>query len=153
MDHNRVIGRDGGMPWHLPADLSHFKQTTLGKSVIMGRKTYESIGRPLPGRQNIVISRRPDFLAVGCELAASLDLALELAHSAEVMIIGGGEIYLLALPLANRLVITVVNTIVDGGQVWFPEIEPGLWLETSRKHRPADRDNPFDLEFVEYLRK
>lgn len=153
MDHNQVIGRDGHMPWHLPADLRHFKHTTLGKSVIMGRKTYQSIGRPLPGRQNIVISRRPDFQAVNCELATSLELALRLAQSPEVMIIGGGQIYRLALPLASRLVITEVDTLIDGGQIRFPEIEPDLWLETGREHRPADRHNPFDLEFVEYRRK
>ena len=153
MDHNRVIGRAGEMPWHLPADLSHFKQTTLGQSVIMGRGTYLSIGRALPGRQNIVISRQPGFQAVGCELAATLDLALQLAQSLEVMIIGGGEIYRLALPIATRLVITEVDTRIDGGQVWFPVIDSGLWLETDREHRPADRDNPFDLEFVEYRRK
>lgn len=153
IDRNRVIGRGGGMPWHLPADLRRFKQTTLGTSVIMGRKTYESIGRPLSGRQNIVISRQSDFAANGCELASSLDLALRLAQRPELMVIGGGEIYRLALPIADRLLITEVDTCINGGQVRFPKIEPHVWLEINRAHRAADCDNRFDLEFVEYQRR
>ena len=153
MDKNQVIGRDGDMPWHLPADLHHFKQTTLGRPVIMGRKTWQSIGRALPDRQNIVISRTTGFEAPGCELANSLDAALQLAQGLEVMIIGGGEIYQLAMPLASRLVITEVDTVIEGGQVWFPEIDPDLWLETARTSHPADSKNRFDLEFVEYHRQ
>ena len=153
MDQNRVIGRDGDMPWHLPADLRHFKQTTLDRPVIMGRKTWQSIGRALPDRQNIVISRTTGLQAPGCELANSLDAALQLAQGLEVMIIGGGEIYQLAMPLASRLVITEVDTVIEGGQVWFPEIDPDLWLETARTSHPADSKNRFYLEFVEYQRQ
>ena len=153
MDQNRVIGRDGDMPWHLPADLRHFKQTTLDRPVIMGRKTWQSIGRALPDRQNIVISRTTGLQAPGCELANSLDAALQLAQGLEVMIIGGGEIYQLAMPLASRLVITEVDTVIEGGQVWFPEIDPDLWLETARTSHPADIKNRFSLEFVEYQRQ
>lgn len=153
MDRDRVIGRGGDMPWHLPADLAHFKQTTMGKSVIMGRKTYQSISRPLPGRQNIVISRQVDFLATGCQVADSLDRGLGLAQTTEVMIIGGGEIYRLAMPIASRLIITQVDTRVIGGQVWFPEIKLSVWRELHRQRRVADKPNAFDLEFVEYQKK
>ena len=100
MDNARAIGVDGSLPWHLPADLKHFKQTTIGKSVVMGRRTFEEVGRPLPGRQNIVLSRTLARAPKGCELAAGLKQALALAKSAEVMIIGGGEIYRAALGLS-----------------------------------------------------
>jgi dihydrofolate reductase len=153
MDRNRVIGRDAGMPWHLPADLAHFKKTTLGKPIIMGRKTFESIGRALPGRQNIVISRQAGLEMPGCERVVSLESALSSAKGREAMIIGGGEIYALAMPVASQLYITEVDTLIEDGEVWFPVIDPDSWLETDRVHRPADGDNPFDLDFVEYHRK
>lgn len=122
MAENRVIGRDNQMPWHLPADLRHFKSVTLGKPVIMGRKTFESIGRPLPGRRNLVISRNTEWQADGVETVNSLDAALALvnAHD-EVMIIGGGQLYRDALPLAHRLYLTHIELNVDDADTWFPD--------------------------------
>ena len=104
LGRNRAIGLDGRMPWHLPSELQHFKRTTMGKALVMGRKTWQAIGRPLPGRQNIVISRNPAFKATGIDVADSLERAIEIARSEEVMIIGGGQLYEQALPLADRIV-------------------------------------------------
>ena len=107
MGKNRAIGMNGRMPWHIPAELQHFKKATMGKTIVMGRKTWQAIGRPLPGRQNIVVSRNPDFQAKGVDSATSLDDAAAKSESDEVMIIGGGQLYALALPLAKRLVLTL----------------------------------------------
>ena len=118
---NGVIGRDNALPWHLPEDLRYFKRVTLGKPIVMGRRTFESIGRPLPGRTNIVISRDPGFAAVGIEVAASLDAALQLASgAAEVVVIGGAEIYRLAIPRADRLYVTEVHTEPAGDALLPP---------------------------------
>ena len=120
MGKNRAIGLDGRMPWHLPAELQHFKKTTMGKTIVMGRKTWQAIGRPLPGRQNIVVSRNPGFLAEGADLAASVDDAVAMSESDEVMIIGGGQLYALALPSATRMVLTLID-IEPEADTWFPE--------------------------------
>ncbi len=137
-----VIGRDGGLPWHLPADLKHFKALTMGKPIVMGRKTYQSIGRPLPGRDNIVISRDPDFTAPGCRLVGSLGAALEAAGQApEIMIIGGARIYALALPLAHRIYLTDIEIEVEG-DAHFPPIELDEWRESNRVAFPAKDDKP-----------
>ena len=152
MDRNRLIGRDNTLPWRLPEDLRHFKATTLGKPVIMGRKTWESIGRPLPGRRNIVVSRNPDYPLQGAERAASLDAALTLAEDTgtdEIFVIGGGDLYRQALPRARRLYLTEIDASHEG-DAWFPEIPPGEWREVAREeHRAAD-GLPF--AFVRYER-
>jgi dihydrofolate reductase len=153
MDRHRVIGRDGDMPWHLPADLAHFKTITMGLPIVMGRKTWASIGRPLPGRQNIVITRDRDSQIDGCDVANSLEQGIKLAEKDPVMVIGGGEIYRMAMPVADRLFITEVNTSVADGDTVFPEIEPNHWHQIRRQTRPADDKNAFELAFVEYVRR
>ena len=128
-DLKRVIGKDNRLPWHLPADLKRFRALTTGKAVVMGRSTYLSIGRPLPQRTNIVLSRDPTFRAEGCETSTSLAAALALgAHThAEVMIIGGAQVYGEALPMADRLVLTVIHACFEG-DAWFPAVPSHEWV-------------------------
>lgn len=123
-DPNGVMGVNNDLPWHIPEDLKYFKETTMGKAMVMGRKTYESIGRPLPGRLNIVITRNPDYQAEGVEVVQSLDKAIEIAreYAEEVMIIGGAEIFKLSMPLADRLYITEVHEEYDG-DTFFPSYQ------------------------------
>jgi len=147
MGRNRAIGLDGKMPWHLPGELQHFKATTMGKSIVMGRKTWESIGRPLPGRQNIVISRRADYPQQGFDLCASLQEAIAAAHSDEIMVIGGGELYSQALPLASRMVLTLVDC-EPAADTWFPVWDAADWQEISRQFKPSDERNPHACEIV-----
>ncbi|MFB0934610.1 MAG: dihydrofolate reductase [Propionivibrio sp.] len=132
---NRVIGKDNQLLWHLPGDMRHFRETTRGKPVIMGRRTWESLPekfRPLPGRLNVVVSRDPRYAAPGATLAGSLEDAIEIAGSAEeTFVIGGAELYRQALPFANRLYLTEIAADF-GGDTWFPEIHPEDWRETSR---------------------
>jgi len=146
---NHVIGADGGMPWRLPADLKHFKQLTLGHPVVMGRRTFESIGRPLPGRRNIVVSRSLDQAPEGCELARSLDQALAGANS--MMVIGGGELYAQALPRARRLELTLIDATPEG-DTRFPEWRPRDWQLVSMRVRPADQANRYRLVFLSLVR-
>jgi len=146
MAENRVIGMDGKMPWHLPGELELFKRRTMGKPVIMGRKTWESLGRALPGRANIVITRQPGYLAPGGHAAASLSAALALAEdlaggAIEAMIIGGAEIYAQALPLARRIYLTEVHAAPEG-DVLFPEFDPAEWRETERRDFPGEGEAP-----------
>lgn len=129
---NGVIGRDGTIPWRLPADLHHFRELTTGHAVIMGRKTYESIGRPLPGRVNIVITRQPVYRAEGVLIAHSLGMALDMAGGREVFIAGGGEIYAQALSIADRLYLTILDADFAGDTL-FPAIPPQAFREISRK--------------------
>ncbi|MEQ8250832.1 MAG: type 3 dihydrofolate reductase [Oceanibaculum nanhaiense] len=138
---NRVIGQGNGLPWRLPGDLKFFKATTLGKPVVMGRKTFQSIGKPLPGRPNIVVTRDPGFAAEGVHVARDIESALDLAatlaretDAGEVMVIGGAEIYAQALPRLDRLYLTEIDAEI-AGDAYFPEIEPRAWRE-------ADRSNP-----------
>ena len=150
---NGVIGTAGTMPWHISEDFRHFKEVTLGHSVVMGRKTYESIGRPLPRRRNIVITRNTDLRIEGCEMATSLEAALAMCEGEEeVFVIGGGEIYRQAMPLAHRLYITHVGMSVEG-DTRFPDIAPEVWREVSREEfeRGADFEHPF--AFVNYERR
>lgn len=158
MAENRVIGRDNQLPWHLPNDLKHFKQTTLGKPVIMGRKTYESIGRPLPKRTNIVITRSHHFKADGVIVVHSLTEALEAAKNSEtdashdeVVIIGGAQIYQQALPLADRLYVTQVGAHVDG-DAYFPEFDWGHYQQIDLIEYPADEANPYPYSFGTWKR-
>jgi dihydrofolate reductase len=150
MDRNRVIGRDNALPWHLPPDLKRFKALTMGKPVIMGRKTHESIGRPLPGRRNIIISRNPFYKAEGCETAGGLEQALALvADAEEAMIIGGTELFQSALPLARRIHLTLIDADF-AGDARFPEYDPAAWRVTSEeKHRYQEGDADFEYRFLQ----
>ncbi|MGH8224698.1 MAG: type 3 dihydrofolate reductase [Gammaproteobacteria bacterium] len=150
---NGVIGRGGEMPWHLPADLAHFKRITMGKPIVMGRRTFEAIGRALPGRRNIVVSRNADFKASGVERAANLEAALALADDAEeVMVIGGGELYRAALPFAQRIHLTRIQAKIEG-DTFFPEFDASEWHETAREERTADEKNAYTLTFLTLERK
>ena len=132
---NGVIGRDGGLPWHLPEDLRHFKAVTMGHAIIMGRKTWDSIGRALPGRHSIVITRQVAFEAKGADVVQSLEAALEAAVAAgdeEPCIIGGASLYQMTLPIASRLELTEVDAVVEGDTM-FPELDEAAWTETGRR--------------------
>ncbi|SEB76909.1 dihydrofolate reductase [Paramicrobacterium humi] len=129
MGRNRVIGTDGGMPWHLPDDLKHFKSVTMGTTMIMGRRTFDSIGRPLPGRRTIVVTRDETWQRDGVDTAFSLGAALALAGDGAVSIVGGGEIYAQSLPLADRMELTFIDASPDG-DTFFPEWEAADWTET-----------------------
>jgi dihydrofolate reductase len=154
MASNGVIGRENRLPWRLPEDLRYFKRTTLGKPVIMGRKTFESIGRPLPGRPNIVVSRSVDWSAPGVTVADSMESALDSARALaavsgaeELMVIGGAQIYAAALPLASRLYVTEVHAAV-AGDTWFPPVNPAEWREIAREEHAATADNLYAYAFV-----
>ncbi|NNN48893.1 type 3 dihydrofolate reductase [Vibrio sp. 2-2(8)] len=147
MADNRIIGKDNQMPWHLPADFAWFKRCTLGKPVIMGRKTYESIGRPLPGRHNIVISRDASLAIDGVSIVSSIEEAIEVAgHVDEVMIIGGGSIYQACMPQANKLYLTFIDLNIEG-DTQFPEWG-GEWQEVHREMYQADDKNAHNMQFV-----
>lgn len=142
-----VIGREGGLPWHLPADLARFKRLTMGHTLLMGRKTYESIGRPLPGRHCIVLSRRRGFRPPGVDVAADWKQALRAAPAGrELFVIGGAALYRLALPMARRLYMTRVHAAVEG-DVLFPPCDLRQWLLREQTPRPADNRNPLSCTF------
>ncbi|MCO1333384.1 dihydrofolate reductase [Microbulbifer sp. OS29] len=154
---NGAIGKDNELPWRISGDLQFFKRTTLAKPVVMGRKTFESIGRPLPGRLNIVITRNPGWSAGGVEVVQSLDAALRLAQkraadsgASEIMVIGGAQIYRQALPLAARLYVTEVDTEVEG-DAFFPNIDDS-WVESVRECYPASDRNEYNYSLVQYDR-
>jgi len=146
---NRVIGRDGGLPWRLPDDLRRFKQRTLGHNVIMGRRTYESLAAPLPNRPAIVVSRSRDLDIPGATVANSVDEAINIARGRgedEVFILGGSEIYAIALPLADQLELTIVHAEIEG-DTYFPEFDPAAWTITEDQRREADdrHEHPFSF--------
>jgi dihydrofolate reductase len=148
MARNRIIGKDNAMPWHLPADLGHFKRVTMGKPVIMGRRTYESIGFPLPGRKNVVITRNAEYAPEGVVVVDSIDAALaEVSDTEEVMIIGGGQLYKEMLPHADRLYLTLIQADIEGDTV-FPDYTQYEWNEIDREVYAADEKNAYDLHFV-----
>lgn len=154
MSENRVIGRDNKMPWHLSADLKYFKAVTLGKPVIMGRRTFESIGRPLPGRTNIIVTRQKDYQADGAIIVNDVEAAVaegkraaEVTDADEVMVIGGAEIYALMLDRARRLYVTEINARYDG-DAFFPDFDRGRWFETSREHHESSGDGQPAYSFV-----
>jgi len=148
---NRAIGKDNKLPWRLPSDLAHFKRNTLGRPIIMGRKTWESLGRPLPGRLNIVVSRTPNASFPGAMRADSLDRALQLVGTApEVFIIGGAQLYEQALAKVSRIVATEIDTTVEA-DAFFPELNKSEWEEVSREVQPPE--NGLHFAFVEYRRK
>lgn len=147
MADERIIGKDNQMPWHLPADFAWFKRCTMGKPVVMGRKTYQSIGRPLPGRQNIVVSRDKDLVIEGVTTVTSLEQALFVAGDAEeVMIIGGGAIYQACLPFAHKLYVTHIEAIIDG-DTQFPAWDESF-IETHSENYAADEKNAYAMRFV-----
>ena len=151
MANNRVIGKDNQMPWHLPEDLRHFKAMTLGKPVVMGRKTYESIGRPLPGRHNIVISRQADLIIDGVTTVTSFDDAkLAAGDCEELVIMGGGQLYEMLLSQADILYLTEIALDVEG-DTYFPEWNDGSWQEVSRD--VAKNDNDLEYSFIKLVKK
>lgn len=156
MAHDRVIGLDNQMPWHLPADLAHFKRVTLGKPVLMGRKTFESIGRPLPGRRNLVISRNPDYRVDGVEVVDSVEAALALLTGVdatpELMVIGGGHLYAQLLPRADRLYLTRIDLAVEG-DTRFPAFDEGQWQLVESEPHAADEKNPHPYRFETWQRR
>jgi dihydrofolate reductase len=142
LSNNRVIGRDNALPWHLPEDLKYFKRVTMGKPLLMGRKTYQSIGRPLPGRTSIVLTRQPDFKAPGVVVVNTPEQALgkaRLLDADELMVIGGEDVYRTMLPLAQRLYLTRLDIDV-AGDAYFPQLESGLWRELSRQDIAAGEE-------------
>lgn len=152
LDRHRAIGRAGDMPWHLPDDLARFKRLTLGKPVLMGRRTALSIGRALPGRRNLVLSRSAAAPYPAQETVRSLQEAVQAADGGELMVVGGGEIYALALPLAQCLYLTEVDACVAGADTWFPPWDVRQWRETARTPHAADARHAFAFDFVDYRR-
>ena len=149
MTRNGVIGKDNGMPWHLPADLAYFKQTTLGKPIVMGRNTFNSIGRALPGRRNIVVSQSLNEAPLGTELVASPEAALALlAGESEVMVMGGGQLYQAFLPFSQRLYLTQIEAEIEG-DTYFP-FQAQDWQLESEQLRPADERNAYHCRFLIY---
>jgi dihydrofolate reductase len=149
---NGVIGRNNALPWHLPADLARFKALTMGHPVVMGRRTYESIGRPLPGRRNLVISRKRGYSAPGCEVVHCLDEAIAACRGAEeIFIIGGAELYRESLPRAHRLEFTEIRAEFEG-DACFPEISMCEWRETAREIHSGEAGIPFRYDFARYER-
>ena len=152
MATNRTIGINNQMPWHLSADLKKFKKITMGQAIIMGRKTFESIGRPLPGRQNIIISRDPQYQQQGCLVFNDLDSALQsCAESDEVFVIGGATLYAATLARADRLYITEIQQAFDG-DTWFPEIKQEQWRVVTREDINDDSSVDFNYSFIVYER-
>lgn len=149
---NGVIGKDNSLLWHISEDLQRFKRITTGHPVVMGRKTFESLGRPLPNRRNVVISRRQGYAPQGVQVAGSLDEAISFFEiDEEVFIIGGGEIYRQAMPLADRLYLTVIHRDYDGDTT-FPEIDERQWTRTFREYHERGKDFPYPFEYIDYRR-
>lgn len=148
MDKNRLIGQGNRLPWRLPADMKHFRRHTLGKPVLMGRKTFESIGKPLPKRTNIILTQDRDYRAEDCIITHSIEEALSTASGCEeIMIIGGASIYKLFLPRANRLYLTCIHDCFEG-DIYFPAFDPADWQEVKRIDRRPDTKNPHPYSFL-----
>jgi len=154
MDENGLIGADGAMPWHIPNDLKHFKKTTMARPILMGRRTHESIGRALPGRENLILSRDENYKAQGCQVVTSFEQARDAVreHNEEIAVIGGAEIYALALPLAQRIYLTRIHAAFQG-DTWFPEIDLEDWEQVSCERQPADEKNTHAHSFMELHRR
>jgi dihydrofolate reductase len=152
LDRTYAIGRDGAMPWHLPDDLKRFKALTLGKPVLMGRKTAIAIGRPLPGRENLVMTRGDVAPYPGQQVVHSLDEAIRIAGDAELAVIGGGEIFTLALPRATHMYLTWVDAAVERADAFFPHFNAREWKETGRIEHSADAKHDHAFAFVDYVR-
>ena len=148
MAHNRVIGINNTLPWDLPADMRHFREQTMGKPILMGRKTFDSIGRPLPGRQNIVVTRDNSVQIEGCDVVHSIEEALQVARDApEVIVMGGESFYQQLLPQADRLLLTMIDLEIDG-DAWFPQWNESEWQETGREDHTIDEKNHWSYSFV-----
>ncbi|MGA7595448.1 MAG: dihydrofolate reductase [Gallionella sp.] len=153
MAKNRVIGIDNTLPWHLPADLKHFRALTMGHHIVMGRKTYESIGKPLPGRTSVVVTRNPEYAVPGVIVVNSLQAAISVcANDTEIFVIGGAELYRQAIAHADRIYLTEIAADIRG-DAYFPELNPGEWLEVVREAHNQAEPQPLDFHFVTYLRK
>lgn len=153
MDENNLIGSKNGLPWHLPADLAFFKRTTMGKAIVMGRKTFESIGKPLPGRHNIVVTRDPKFIAEGCDIAHGIDAAITLCKDdEEIMLIGGANLYQQSFALVTDMYITRIHHVFDG-DTWFHEFDEGEWKLENRENFDADHSNPYAYSFTKFVRE
>ncbi|WP_442267488.1 dihydrofolate reductase [Tenacibaculum sp. ZS6-P6] len=151
---NNELGKDNDLIWHLPADLKRFKKVTSGHHILMGRNTFESIGKPLPNRTSVIITRNNDYFKDGCLIADSIEKAIELTEGKDAFIIGGAQIYeqTLQQKLADRLDITIVHETFEA-DVYFPEIDLSIWKEVSREDFKADEKNKYDYSFVSYERK
>lgn len=150
IDAQRGIGIDNQLPWHLPEDLAHFKRVTLGKPILMGRKTFDSIGRPLPKRRNIVITRNPDWSHEGVDTAGSLQAAIDLLNGEPASIIGGAQIFQEAISLADCMIVTEIDHVFRC-DTFFPPIDPALWQETARETHHSEA-NGYDFAYVTYVR-
>ena len=155
LDRNFAIGKHNALPWHLPDDLKRFKALTLGKPVLMGRKTAESLGRALPKRRNLVLTRSGRVPFEGMQAVASIEDALAVAarDGDELCVIGGGEVYALALPLATHMRLTLVDTVVEGADAFFPRFDAGAWRIDARQAHPANARHLHAFEFVDYTRR
>ena len=153
LDRNYAIGRGGAMPWHLPDDLKRFKALTLGKPVLMGRKTALAIGRALPGRRNLVLTRASSAPFAGQHIVRSVDEAIADAREGELAVIGGGEVYALALPRATHLHLTWIDTEAADADAFFPRFDRAAWIETSREPHAADTRHEFAFSFADYERR
>ena len=154
LDRNFAIGRDNALPWHLPDDLRRFKALTLGHPLLMGRRTAESLGRALPGRRNLVLTRSGKAPFAGMEAVGSFDAALEAARdvgAARLCVIGGGEVYAACLARATHLFLTHVDTVVDDADAFFPRFDPSAWKVVARESHPADARHAFAFDFVDYV--
>lgn len=152
MDKNRLIGRNNQLPWHLPQDLAYFKRVTMDHKIVMGRKTFDSIGKPLPGRENIIITRDKNYLCDGCKVLHSIDELLELSSShkdEEIFVIGGAEIFKEILPFSDRLYITYIHHEFEG-DTFFPPTNESEWKMISKEPGIKNEKNPYDYEFVVY---
>jgi dihydrofolate reductase len=152
MDNNRAIGFDNRLPWHLPDDLRHFKALTLGKTLLMGRKTAESLGRALPGRQNLVLTKSATVPFDGMSAVTSLDQAIRQCEGSQLMVIGGGQVYKLAMPMAQLMHVTHVDTVLSQADTFFPEIFPEQWQEKPGAVHQADVKHAFGYRFSDYER-
>ena len=152
MDKNRLIGKDNDLPWRLSADLQNFKKLTSGNAIIMGRKTWDSLGRPLPNRINIVITRDQNFQAEGATVVHSIEDAKKAAGVTPAFIIGGGQIYSMSIDSVNEMILTHVDTTVDG-DAWFPEFSQNDWTPIESEEFKADEKNQYDFKVTRYIRK
>ncbi|KAA9021689.1 type 3 dihydrofolate reductase [Niallia endozanthoxylica] len=154
MDKNRVIGKDNQLPWHLPADLKFFKRVTMGHPIIMGRNTFESIGKPLPGRENIIVTRNKEYVQEGCTIIHSIEELLQMAshNNEEVFVIGGAELFQATFPMADRLYITRIEEEFTG-DTYFPEFNQSDWDLVSQEKGVKDEKNPYEYFFTIYERK
>ena len=149
--HHNVIGMAGKMPWHLPAELAYFKRITMGHPIVMGRKTFDSIGRPLPGRRNIVVTANQAWRHDGVEVAGNIETALSMVEGSSAFVIGGATLYAAALPMADRVYLTAIDATLEG-DTFFPELTPEKWREVSRERRERDDKNAYAVEFVVFER-